>query len=138
MEKIQITIKMNAPITTVWDLWTDLEHIKQWAKTMGGWHITNVENDVRDNGAFNFRMESLDGELSFDHKGTYQKVVPYELLSQSLDDGRRTEIAFKTVGKMVQITETFEPQPNDPIDLQQEFCRSVLESFKTYAENYKG
>lgn len=136
MEKIQITIKINAPLATVWDLWTDLEHIKHWTNTLGGWHITNVENDVRNNGAFNFRMESLDGELSFDHKGTYQKVLSHELLSQSLDDGRKTEIAFKSLGKVVEITETFEPQASDPIDLQREFCRSVLNSFKSYAENY--
>lgn len=138
MEKISVSLKINAPLAKVWDLWTGPEHIKQWNNTIDGWHTTHVENDVRNKGAFNFRMESLDGELSFDYKGTYRKVLPYELLSQSLDDGRSTEIAFRSLGKMVEITETFDPQHNDPIDLQQEFCRSVLESFKLYAENYKG
>lgn len=134
MEKISVTITVKAPIQKVWEFWTDPEHIQKWNNAMEGWQTTNVKNDVRNGGKFNFRMESKKENRSFDYKGVYDEVVPNELLAQTLDDGRTTKLTYKALEGETEIIETFEPDSNEPIAMQREFCKSVLDSFKVYVE----
>ena len=65
--------------------------------------------------------------------GTYDEVKPHKLVKYTLDDDRKTSIVFSETNP-VKVTETFEANNNDPIDMQQSFCQAVLERFKKYVE----
>ena len=126
-------IEINAPIEKIWQLWTSPADIMQWNNLSADWHTTHVENDLRAGGRFLFAMGLKDGSFSFNFEGTYTKVVLHELITYTLDDGRKSINIFSN-GAPVKITETFEPQNAEPPEVQLAYCQAVLTSFKNYAE----
>ncbi|SHN21556.1 SRPBCC domain-containing protein [Mucilaginibacter sp. OK098] len=126
-------IEINAPIEKVWALWTTPEDIKQWNTPNTDWHTTKVENDLRPGGAFLFAMALKDGSLNFDFTGVYDDVKTNELISYTLNDGRKSTITF-TSGNPVILAESFEADNTQPIAMQKEFCQAVLDGFKKYVE----
>jgi len=98
------------------------------------WHTPEVKNDVRPGGRFLYVMAKKDGSFSFNFEGTYNDVKPHELMTYTLDDGRKTTNIF-TAGNPVIITEAFEPNEDDAPEMQLQFCQAVLDSFKKYAES---
>src|SRR3569833_2608473 len=117
--------EIHAPIAKVWELWNNPADIKQWNTPSADWLTTHAENDLRPGGRFLYVMEMKDGSFSFNFLGTYDEVKPYEFIRYTLDDGRRSTIIFAD-GKPVKLTETFEPDGNEPLDMQREFCKGVL------------
>lgn len=130
---ILITIKIDAPIDHVWKVWTSPEDISHWNNINDSWHTPSVENDLRQGGRFLFKMGLKDGSFSFDFTGVYDEVVANKLIAYTLNDKRRSVITFEG-SNPVTLTEQFEPNNNDPINMQRDFCRSVLQSFKAYVE----
>ena len=125
--------EINAPIEKVWALWTTPEDIMQWNNPNADWHTPRVENDLRPGGKFLFAMALKDGSLNFDFTGTYDEVITNQLICYTLNDGRRSTIIF-IAGTPVKLVETFEPDKNHPLAMQQEFCQAVLDGFKRYVE----
>jgi uncharacterized protein YndB with AHSA1/START domain len=131
---ITVAVEINAPIEKVWELWTTPGDIMQWNNTNADWHNLKVENDLRPGGRFLFAMAAKDGSDKFDFVGTYDEVKSHELISYTLDDGRRTINTFVT-GSPVKIIEAFDAESSLPVDMQRDFCEGVLASFKKYAES---
>ena len=128
-------IIIQAPIEKVWKLWTTAADIKQWNNPSDEWHSPNVEIDLKTGGRFLFRMENKNGSVGFDHAGRYDKILLHQLIEYTVDDGRRSVIVFSTNNDSTTVTETFEPEPQTPVDMQKEFCQSVLNNFKKYVES---
>lgn len=128
--KAEVLIK--APIQKVWELWTDPHHIAKWNTISEKWHTPRVENDFRIGGKLFLRMETLDGKEGFDYKCTYDDIIENEKISHTNTDGRKTTTVFIQTGEGVKLLETFEPEQQTPLDIQQQFCLSILEHFKTY------
>jgi uncharacterized protein YndB with AHSA1/START domain len=135
--KNPITVKtaINATIERVWKLWVTPEDIMQWNNPSEDWQTLRVENDLKNGGKFLFRMEAKDGSDGFDFCGKYDKVVLNELIEYSLTDERKVSIRFVQNENSVSMTETFEPETKIPLDVQKDFCQSVLNNFKKYAED---
>lgn len=131
---ITAEVEIDAPIETVWARWTKPEHIMQWNNPTDEWRTSRVENDLQAGGRFLFVMELRDGSFHFDFKGTYDEIKIHELITYTLDDGRKSTITF-TTDNGVRITETFEPENTQPLDMQKDFCQAVLDGFKRYAES---
>jgi uncharacterized protein YndB with AHSA1/START domain len=131
---ITVKVEINAPIEKVWELWTTPAHIMQWNNTSSEWQNLKVENDPRPGGRFLFVMASKDGSQKFDFTGTYDEVITNELISYTLDDGRKTINTFSS-GNPLEIIEAFDAEGSLPVDMQRDFCNGVLLSFKNYAEN---
>jgi uncharacterized protein YndB with AHSA1/START domain len=132
---ITVETLVNAPIDEVWAYWTDPEHIKQWNSPSVDWHTPYAENDVRTGGKFLFVMETKDGSGGFDFKGTYDEVSFHERISYTTTDGRKATNLFIATPAGIRITETFEPNQDDPAELQRDFVAGVLMTFKTYVES---
>jgi len=128
-------IIIQAPIEKVWKLWTTAADIKQWNNPSDEWHSPNVEIDLKTGGRFLFRMETKNGSVGFDHAGRYDKILLHQLIEYTVDDDRRSVIVFSTNNDSTTVTETFEPEPQTPVDMQKEFCQSVLNNFKKYVES---
>ena len=78
-------------------------------------------------------MGLKDGSVSFNCEGTYDVVIQHQLLTYTLDDGRKSVVKF-TGNNPVTITENFEPQESDPAEDQQAACQAVLNNLKVYVE----
>jgi len=133
--KITVEVTVNEIIEKIWKLWTTPADISQWNNSSDDWHSTRVENDLKDGGHFLFRMETKDGKVGFDHCGKYDKILVNQLIEYTVSDGRKSIISFKPVGNNTTIIETFEPEKETTIELQRDFCHSILKNFKKYAEN---
>jgi uncharacterized protein YndB with AHSA1/START domain len=134
---ITVEITVNKPVENVWQVWTTPADIMQWNIPFDDWHSPRVENDLKRGGNFLFRMEAKDSSAGFDHCGKYDKVINNELIEYTVSDGRKSIIKFVSNGDTTTIVETFEPERKNPTEMQKDFCQSVLNSFKKYAETRK-
>ena len=135
---ITIHTSIKAPIEKVWQLWSNPADITKWCTASLDWHTTRAENDLRTGGKFLSRMEAKDGSFGFDFSGVYDLVKTHEQMDYTLDDGRKVNITFAVQGNQTTITQTFEPESENPMDMQRDGWQSILDSFKRYAEAQKG
>lgn len=135
--KTRITVEatVNAPAEKVWEFWTKPEHITQWNSASPDWHTPRSENDVRVGGKFSARMEAKDGSFGFDFGGTYDEVVPNQRLAYTIGDGRKVEVDFKGNGDNTLVTETFEAEGTNPVEMQRGGWQAILDNFKRYTES---
>lgn len=137
-QRITVEATVNAPIETVWKCWTEPKHITKWNNASDDWHTPHAENDLRVGGKFLSRMESRDGSMGFDFVGTYQEVIEYKMIAYSMEDGRKVEITFVSEdGKTTQVTETFDPENENTLELQKTGWQAILNNFKNYVEQQK-
>lgn len=138
--KVNITVEatVNAPIETVWDLWTNPDHITKWNNASDDWHTPKAENDLREGGKFMSRMEAKDGSFGFDFGGVYDRVKTNEVIAYTIGDGRKVEVLFTPDGNTTKVTETFEAETINPVEMQRGGWQAILNSFKQYAESRKG
>jgi uncharacterized protein YndB with AHSA1/START domain len=129
---VEATIK--APVETVWKLWTDPGHIIHWNHASDDWHTTRAENDLRADGRFLYRMEAGDGSHGFDFSGKYTRVEQHKQIETTLDDGRNMQVLFFPRGDVTAITEAFEAEQENSIELQKEGWQAILNNFKKYVE----
>lgn len=102
-DEITVTATVNSDVDNVWRAWTTPEEIKEWNNASPDWDTPKVENDLREGGKFNWRMEAKDGSMGFDFAGTYKDVKQNELIAYTLDDGRKVAIAFEKVKNGIKI-----------------------------------
>lgn len=131
---ITIEASVNAPVSKVWDYFTQPEHITQWNAASPDWHSPSANNDLKDGGRFLFRMEARDGSFGFDFTGTYTKVIPHERIDYTMDDDREVKVQFTDNGDSTFISQTFEAEAEHPLELQREGWQSILNNFKNYTE----
>ncbi len=133
---ITITNQIQAPLATVWELWTKPEHITKWAFASEDWEAPYAENDVRTGGNFKTTMAAKDKSASFDFTGTYTNVKNHELIEYDMADGRHVKIEFKELPTGIEVTETFDPENMNPLEMQRNGWQAILDNFKKYVENY--
>lgn len=131
-----ITIKttVNAPIEKAWKSWTTPADIMAWNHANDDWHCPNAENDLRAGGQFSSTMAAKDGSFSFDFGGTHTEVIENQRIASVLEDGRKMSVTFKAVGKKTLVTEVFDPENMNPIELQKAGWQAILDNFKKHAD----
>lgn len=135
MEKITVGTTVNAPIEKVWDIWTNPKHIINWSTPSEDWHTTFAENDLKVDGQFKSTMAAKDGSMSFDSEGVYTSVEHHEKIEYRIADGREVTILFDDLGDRVKITESFDPENVNPLEMQKGGWQAIMDSFKNYTEN---
>jgi uncharacterized protein YndB with AHSA1/START domain len=136
-EKTIITVEntVNAPVAKVWEYWTKPEHITQWNNASEDWHTPRAQNDLRVGGNFVCRMEAKDGSFGFDFGGVYDAVTTNEYIEYTLGDGRKVKITFDGNGNATKVTESFEAEEMNSIELQKSGWQAILDNFKKYTES---
>lgn len=132
---ITVEVKVNAPLEKVWDYWTNPQHIVQWCYATEDWHAPHASNDLRVGGKFNSRMEAKDGSMGFDFEGEYTRVEQHLEIEYVLADARRVNIRFDSYGKETTVTETFDPENENTLELQRAGWQAILDNFKRYTES---
>ncbi|WKV12634.1 SRPBCC family protein [Marivirga harenae] len=135
MDRITIKTSVKAEIEKVWNCWTKPEHITNWNFATDEWSCPNVENDLKPNGKFSWRMEAKDGSMGFDFDGTYEKIVDKELISYKMSDGRKVNIEFIKNDKEVVVSETFDAEGTNSDEQQRAGWQAILGNFKKYVES---
>lgn len=136
IEKTKLTVKVtiHAPVEKVWKFWTEPKHIVHWNAASDDWHTPKAENDLRVGGKFSSRMEAKDGSMGFDFSGVYSKIEPHRQIDYTMDDGRTAQVYFVAEGASTTVTETFEAEQENTLELQQLGWQSIMNNFKKYAE----
>lgn len=136
--KIKITVQttIDKPVAIVWELWTNPEHIIHWNFAYEEWHCPSAANDARPQGRFSWRMEAKDGSMGFDFSGTYEEVKPNQFIRYRMDDDRIATLLFEEEGNSTKITETFEAEDMNPVEMQKAGWQAILDNFGQYAEKY--
>jgi uncharacterized protein YndB with AHSA1/START domain len=135
-EKNVITVEatVNAPVEKVWDAWNESEHVKKWCFASDDWHMPSAEHEFKVGGKFKNRMEAKDGSFGFDLEGTYLVITTSKFVEYAMADGRHVKITFTALGNTTTVTEAFEAESENPIEMQQAGWQAILNNFKKYTE----
>lgn len=133
-EAITIETHVRAPLAKVWSDFTSPEAVKVWNAASDDWHTTEARNDVRTGGTFFSRMEAKDGSDGFDFAGTYDEVIEHERIAYTMEDGRKVTVTFTPDETGVRVVETFDPESENPREMQQAGWQAILDNFKKYVE----
>jgi uncharacterized protein YndB with AHSA1/START domain len=133
----EITVKtsLKSPVEKVWEFWNDPQHITKWNNASDDWHSPKAEQDLRPGGRFLVRMEAKDGSFGFDFEGVYDQVEPHRKITYTMGDGRKVKILFEQEGNTTKVTETFEAESENSLEMQQEGWQAILDNFKKYTES---
>lgn len=131
---IHIETMVLAPIEVVWQYFTDPEHIVNWNNASPDWHTPKAENDLQVGGKFSYTMAAKDGSFSFDFWGIYDQVEENKNISYTLGDERKVSVVFISIGDDTKIIETFDPESQNPLDMQKAGWQAILDNFKKYVE----
>lgn len=135
-QRTSITVEatINAPVEKVWKFWSDPQHITQWCAASDDWHAPYAENDLREDGKFKTTMAAKDGSFSFDFEGVYSKVELNKNIEYAMSDGRKVKIIFSAAGNSTKVTETFDAETENPIEMQRGGWQAILDNFKKHVE----
>jgi len=132
---ITVSAHINRPTIDVWVSFTNENHITKWNFAAPEWHCPTAKNDVRKDGTFSYRMEAKDGSFGFDLNGTFTQVSKPTSLHYTLEDGRKVEVDFEAKEDGTLVTQHFEPENQNPEELQKTGWQAILNSFKKHTES---
>lgn len=79
-------------------------------------------------------MAARDGSMSFDFWGTFQGIEKQKSLDILIGDSRKMKVTFATTETGTKVTEQFEPENENPKEMQQAGWQLILDNFKAYVE----
>ena len=131
---ITVEAIVNNSVEKIWMHWNEPAHITKWYFASDDWHAPKAENDLRIGGKFTIRMEAKDGSFGFDLTGIYSKIELNKTIEFALEDGRKVWVRFSSNGNETTVTETFEPENENSLELQQGGWQAILNNLKKYSE----
>ncbi len=134
MNLIKVESTINAPISKVWESWTIVEHVKNWNFASSDWHCPNATNNLVVGGEFHYTMSAKDNSMSFDFWGTYENIEIEKSIEILLGDGRKMKVNFDSSDTGTIVTEEFEPEQENPTEMQRAGWQMILYNFKKYVE----
>jgi uncharacterized protein YndB with AHSA1/START domain len=135
VRKITVEVKVNKSIEPVWKYWTQPDHILNWNHASDDWHTVRAVNELKVGGKFLYRMEAKDRSFGFDFESNYEVVNDKQELTYIMSDGRRASTIFQSKELETTVTTTFDPENENPIELQRVGWQAILNNFKKYAES---
>jgi uncharacterized protein YndB with AHSA1/START domain len=128
-EPITVKAHVTCTLSDAWAHFTTPGDIMQWNSASEDWHCPSAELDLRPGGRFRYRMAARDGSAAFDFSGRYTAVETQALIAFTLDDGRNVRVSFGGRDGDVTVTETFDPETLNAIELQREGWQAILNRY---------
>lgn len=132
--KIKITTNINAPMDQVWGFWIGANHIKNWYFASDDWHVPKVVQDFHEGKNFSISMAAKDQSFAFDFAGKYTNIEEFSYIEYILEDGRKVKTTFVDKEIHVVVTQEFDPESENPVELQRDGWQAILNNFKKYVE----
>jgi hypothetical protein len=79
-------------------------------------------------------MAAKDGSMEFDFWGKYQQIILEKQIDIVLGDGRHMFVYFESSPNGTLVREAFEPEKENPEEMQQMGWQLILTNFKNYTE----
>ena len=133
LEKIQVRTSVMADKQKVWDYYTSPEHITQWNFADPSWHCPSASNDMKIGGRYVARMEARDGSFGFDFEAIYTEINILESFIYQFGE-RFAKIEFNNMNNQTEVIITFDPETENPIELQKNGWQAILNNFKIHTE----
>ncbi len=132
-----ITVKttIHSSMELVWAAWTSAEHITQWTFASDDWHAPYAEIDLKVGGRFMTTMAAKDESFSFDFSGTFTTVEQFKTIAYTLDDERKVVIEFSKSNGEITVAESFEPESQNSLEMQETGWQLILNNFKIYVDS---
>ena len=134
MNLIKVQSIINAPISKVWAFWTSVDQVKNWNFASSDWYCPNATNNLVVGGEFHYTMSAKDNSMSFDFWGTYKKIEIEKNIEILLGDGRKMKVTFASSDAGTIVIEEFEPEQENPAEMQRAGWQMILDNFKKYVE----
>jgi uncharacterized protein YndB with AHSA1/START domain len=131
--KIVVETTISADRKKVWDYYTMPKHITQWNFAHPSWHCPSAENDMKVGGTYCARMEARDGSFGFNFEAIYSEIIDGEQFTYAFG-GRTATVKFVELNNTTEITVSFDPETENPIERQKEGWQAILNNFKNYTE----
>lgn len=131
--KIAVQATVNAILNKVWDFYTNPKHIINWNFADPSWHCPSAENDMRVGGTYKARMEAKDGSFGFDFEAIYSEINEGKNFTYEFG-GRTATVLFNDLGSQTEVVVTFDPESENPIEMQKQGWQMILNNFKYYSE----
>ncbi|WP_374440188.1 SRPBCC family protein [Epilithonimonas sp.] len=136
MQKLTVTTEINKPIHEVWNYFNNPDHITNWNFAHESWECPSAKNNLTIGGKLEVRMQAKDGSFGFDFVGIYDEIIENELIRYHLEDGRKVEILFEQLSaNKTKVTENFDPENENPLEMQQQGWQAILNNFRSYCES---
>lgn len=132
---ITVAVEVDGTLENVWNRFTNPAHIVNWNFAADDWQCPWAHNDLRVNGTFTTRMEAKDGSAGFEFSGKYTLVSPYEGYRYVLEDGRNVIVNFTKTNGKIRVSEEFDPEAENSLELQKTGWQSIMDNFKKYCES---
>lgn len=133
-EQVEVSVNVNASLEKAWLSFTQEESITHWNFASDDWHCPHATNDLRPGGAMSWRMEAKDGSFGFDLVGEYTAVEPMKSIHYTLGDGRKVAVVFSQEGNSIHVSQTFDAEKMNSVEMQRAGWQAILENYKKYAE----
>ncbi len=133
--KIKIDVLVEGTLEHAWNCFTQPEHIVNWNAASEDWCCPSAHSDLKAGGSFSYRMEARDGSMGFDFSGKFNEVDFQRHILILLDDNRSLEVWFEAVDGGIRVTEEFEAENMNPVELQQQGWQAILNSYKNYCQS---
>ena len=131
--KITVTATINSDIKKVWDYYTNPTHIVKWNFADPSWHCPKASNELKVGGKYFARMEAKDGGFGFNFEAIYDEIEMGQSFAYSFAD-RTVTVNFKDLENQTEITVIFDPESENPIEMQKSGWQAILNNFKDYTE----
>lgn len=131
--RITVTATVNADAKKVWEYYTNPEHITKWNFADPSWHCPKATNDMKYGGKYFARMEAKDGSFGFDFEAIYDEIKWGQSFTYSFGD-RKATVELKGLDKQTEIMVVFDPEDENPVEIQKGGWQAILDNFKTYTE----
>lgn len=132
-DKITVSALVNANANKTWEHYTAPEHITQWNFADPSWHCPAASNDMRIGGRYFARMEAKDGSFGFDFEAVYTDMNEGNEFSYEFGD-RTARVQFNEQGESTEVIVSFDPESENPKDMQRDGWQAILNNFKAYVE----
>lgn len=133
---LTVTTSIYANLDTVRNAWTQPQHVMQRNFASDDRHCPKATNDLQVWWKFVSTMAAKDKSFSFDFSGTYTHIEDKKIIEYLMDDGRKCSVFFvdENCGT-IKVSETFDPETENSLELQQQGRQAIINNFKKYVEN---
>ncbi len=104
----------------------------QWNFASDDRECPAAENNLVIGGTFKARMAAKNGSAAFDFEGVYTDIIENSLIAYKLEDDRKISVTFSENNGQTTVTETFDPENENPLEMQQAGRQAILDNFKKY------
>ncbi|MGV2452231.1 UNVERIFIED_CONTAM: SRPBCC family protein [Ralstonia mannitolilytica] len=133
--KITVSAAINADAQKVWNYYTQPEHITRWNFADPSWQCPSASNDMKVGGKYAARMEAKDGSFGFDFEAVYNEIKEGENFTYTMPDGRQVHVDFKENNDQTHVDVAFDPENQNPEEMQKGGWQAILDNFKKYTES---